>query len=211
MWKRLLSMDMKTKVVQHVESEWMREWKSESVSVRECESERVTFEHRHENKSCSVWREWVNERLWEWESERVREWDLVPSFCLTFRHFFQSFKLSYQNKSCSECQRDVKKSVRQTDKQEDRQRARQTETDRMTDRQTDRQTDEKTDRLFSVGIKTKVVQNVNRMSKSQSDRQTNRKIDREPIFFSSSLRLWSMISSAISPIIGTLSIDSFFF
>ena len=53
----LLSLDMKTKLVQHVESDWMRDW--ESVRVRECESESV--------------REW--------------ECDLVPSFCLTFRHF----------------------------------------------------------------------------------------------------------------------------
>ena len=42
----LLSIEMKTKLVQHVESDWMREW--------ECESERVIFEHRHENKSCSA-------------------------------------------------------------------------------------------------------------------------------------------------------------
>ena len=35
----LLSIDMKTKVVQHVESEWMREWKSERV--KELESERM--------------------------------------------------------------------------------------------------------------------------------------------------------------------------
>ena len=42
----------------------------------------------------------------------------------------KTFQLSYQNKSCSECQQDVKKSVRETDKQEDRQRAEQT--DRMT-------------------------------------------------------------------------------
>ena len=40
---------------------------------------------------------------------------------------FSAFQLSYQNKSCSECQQDVIKSVRQTDKQEDIQRARQTE------------------------------------------------------------------------------------
>ena len=40
----LLSIDIKTKVVQHVESDWMREWKSERV--RACESESV----------------------WEWES-----------------------------------------------------------------------------------------------------------------------------------------------
>ena len=52
--QRLLSIDMKTNVVQHVESEWMRDWKS--VRVRECECERVivTFEHRHENESCSA-------------------------------------------------------------------------------------------------------------------------------------------------------------
>ena len=45
----LLSIDMKTKVVQHVKRVWIREGKSE----------RVTFEHRHENKSClevfSIW------------------------------------------------------------------------------------------------------------------------------------------------------------
>ena len=28
-----------------------------------CESERVTFEHRHENKSCSACRDRVNERV----------------------------------------------------------------------------------------------------------------------------------------------------
>ena len=31
--------------------------------MRECESERVTFEHRHENKSCSACRDRVNERV----------------------------------------------------------------------------------------------------------------------------------------------------
>ena len=36
--------------------------------------------------------------------------------------------------------------------------------DSQTDRQTDRKTDRKTERLFSLGVKTKVVQNVNRMS-----------------------------------------------
>ena len=50
--------------------------------------------------------------------------------------------------------------------------------EKQIDRPTDRLIDRQTERLFSVGIKTKVVQNVNRMSKSQSDRQTNRKIDR---------------------------------
>ena len=58
---------MKTKVVQHVERERMRE--CESVRVRECESERVTFEHKHENKSCSACRERVNERMRERESK----------------------------------------------------------------------------------------------------------------------------------------------
>ena len=97
--QRLLSLDMKTKLVQHVERDWMRDWKSvsvwecKSVRVRECESERVTFEHRHENKSCSeqllfscLWISMT--RVKEWETVRVREWDLVPSFCLTFRHVF---------------------------------------------------------------------------------------------------------------------------
>ena len=36
--------------------------------------------------------------------------------------------------------------------------------DSQTDGQTDRETDRKTERLFSLGVKTKVVQNVNRMS-----------------------------------------------
>ena len=65
-----------------------------------------------------------------------------------------TFQLSYQNKSCSECQQDVRKIERQADRQ----------TDRRTDGQTDRKTDRKTKRLFSLVIKTKVVQNVNRMS-----------------------------------------------
>ena len=59
----LLSVDMKTKVVQHVEREW----------TRECESEIVTFEHIHENKSSSACQEWVNERVKELESVSVRE------------------------------------------------------------------------------------------------------------------------------------------
>ena len=71
---------MKTKLVQHVESEWMRDWKS--VRVRKSESERewewesvrVSFEHRHENKSCS-------------EHSNIDTFQ-VPSFCLTFRHFW---------------------------------------------------------------------------------------------------------------------------
>ena len=54
--KWFLSIEMKTKVVQHVESHWMRDWKSvrvrKSESEREWESVRVSFEHRHENKNC---------------------------------------------------------------------------------------------------------------------------------------------------------------
>ena len=76
--------------------------------VKECE--RLTFEHRHENKSCSVWREWVNDRVREWllsmdmkkklfsmskvsnwESERMREWESG------------TFKYRRENKSCSAC------------------------------------------------------------------------------------------------------------
>ena len=67
--QRILSIEMKTKLVQHVESEWMRDWKSvkvrecERVRVSECESERVTFEPRHENKSCSACQKRVYERV----------------------------------------------------------------------------------------------------------------------------------------------------
>ena len=37
-------------------------------------------------------------------------------------------------------------------------------TDRQTDRQTERQIERETELLFSLGVKTKVVQNVNRMT-----------------------------------------------
>ena len=37
----------------------------ENVSVRECECEKMTFEHRRENKSCSA----CQERVRECESE----------------------------------------------------------------------------------------------------------------------------------------------
>ena len=40
----------------------------ESVRVRESESERETFEHRHENKSCSACRKRLNERMRACES-----------------------------------------------------------------------------------------------------------------------------------------------
>ena len=58
----------------------------------------MTFEHRHENKSCSACQEWVNERMKVVKVVKVvkvKECEfssfktfLVPSFCLTFRHFF---------------------------------------------------------------------------------------------------------------------------
>ena len=43
------------------------------------------YEPRHENKSCSACRERVN------ESVEVLKVFLVPSFCLTFRHFQLGF------------------------------------------------------------------------------------------------------------------------
>ena len=55
------------------------------------------------------------------------------------------FQVSYQNKICSECQQDARKIEGQADRQEDI------------------RTDRQTERLFSLAIKTKVVQNVNRM------------------------------------------------
>ena len=73
--------EQKTKVVHHAETDWMRYWKSEGVS--EWESERLNFEHRHENKSFLACQERLNGRLNEWESD----W-------LTFEH-------RHENKSCS--------------------------------------------------------------------------------------------------------------
>ena len=62
--------------------------------MRECESERVTFEPRHENKSCSACRERVNDRMRECDSVRVRE---CESERVPFEH-------RHENKSCSACQ-----------------------------------------------------------------------------------------------------------
>ena len=45
---------------------------------------------------------------------------------------FSAFQLCYQNKSCSECQHDVRKTEKRAKRQTDRQ------TDRRTDRQKDR-------------------------------------------------------------------------
>ena len=73
------------------------------------------------------------------------------------------------------CQKDRQRQqdIRKTEKQ----------ADRRTDWQTDRKTDWKTRRLFSLVIKTKVVQNVNRMlerQKRQTIRQTDRQTGRVP-------------------------------
>ena len=57
-----------------------------SESVRECE--RVTFVHRHENKSCSA--------CWEWVNERVREWRKYESKRVTC-------ETRHENKSCPAC------------------------------------------------------------------------------------------------------------
>ena len=82
--QRLMSIDMKTKLAQHVRRDWMRHWKSvkvwecESVRVWECESVRVTFEHSHENKSCSACGEWLNERMRECENVTKHSW--FPAF-----------------------------------------------------------------------------------------------------------------------------------
>ena len=54
------------------------------VKVKECESERVTFEHRHENKSCSACRERVN------ESVKVLKVFLVPSFLSDVQTFVKT-------------------------------------------------------------------------------------------------------------------------
>ena len=72
--------------------EWLKEWDSE----REWES--VNFEHRNETKVVQhVKSDWMSVRVRKCEivreSEREWECDPVPSFCLTFRHFFYSDQL----------------------------------------------------------------------------------------------------------------------
>ena len=68
----------------------------------------------------------------------IYEWPLVVDVD-GVQKYFSAFQLSYQNKTCSECQKDKRHAKGQTDRK-------------------------KTKRLFSLFIKTKVVQNVNRMS-----------------------------------------------
>ena len=52
----------------------------ESERVRECESHRVTFEHRHENKSCWACQECLNDRLKEPKSENEKVWECGSDF-----------------------------------------------------------------------------------------------------------------------------------
>ena len=90
---RLLSLDMKTKLVQHVESDWMRE--SESEIARESESENVwgwvlsiEMKTKVVQHAKSDWmRDWMSVRVRKSERFQVFKTFLVPSFCLTFRHF----------------------------------------------------------------------------------------------------------------------------
>ena len=75
----------------------VRECESARVRECECESERVTFEPRHENKSCSACQDRVNERVKVANVVKVKVFQvfkffkefLVPRACLTFRHFFR--------------------------------------------------------------------------------------------------------------------------
>ena len=81
--QRLLSIEMKTKLVQHVESEWMRDWKS--VRLREwllnIDMKTKVVQHvESEWKSESVRVRHWDMRVWEWESERVRVWEWESDF-----------------------------------------------------------------------------------------------------------------------------------
>ena len=95
-WGWVLSIEMKTKVVQHVKSDWMRDWMSVRVRkieiVRESESEKVCGWVLSIDMKTKVVQHVESEWMREWKSERVWESDLVPSFCLTFRHFLNKNK-----------------------------------------------------------------------------------------------------------------------
>ena len=109
-----LSIDMKTKVVQHVESEWIREWKSESVRVRHWESE-IVWEWLVRGREWLLSidmktkvvqydeSEWMRDceivRVRVWESESVREWECerviwFPAFVWHSDIFFLSSQCS---------------------------------------------------------------------------------------------------------------------
>ena len=91
-----LSLDMKTKVVQQVESEWMREWESvrewECETLREWDSVRVRewllsidMKTKVVQYDESEWmRDCESERAREWESERVRSGSQLLSDIQTF-------------------------------------------------------------------------------------------------------------------------------
>ena len=69
----------------------------------------MTFEHRHENKSCSACRDRVNERVKVAKVVKVKVFQviktfLVPSFCLTFRHFFKIKIIKFLKFIFSPCQ-----------------------------------------------------------------------------------------------------------
>ena len=88
------------------------------MRVRECESERVTFEPRHENKSCSACLEDQLE-LFEishfqiFKKFQIFKFSLVPSFCLTFRHFFswEPALETLNSQDAEEAEEAVKKSI----------------------------------------------------------------------------------------------------
>ena len=78
--------------------------------------------------------------------------------------YVSAFQLSYQNKSCSECQQDVRKIERQAERQTDRQ------TDRRTDRQTDFSAQLSKQKLFRMSTGCQKVSQTDR--KIYSDRET---------------------------------------
>ena len=58
-----MSIDIKTKVVQHVERVNERVKVLKVVKVKDFESQSLTFDHRHENKSGSACRERMHESV----------------------------------------------------------------------------------------------------------------------------------------------------
>ena len=125
----------------------------------------VTFEHRHENKTCSACREWLNERLKEcesekeWDSEREWEWESVRV----------SFEHRDKNKSCSACRERVN----------ERMRAR--ESVRVSARVWECESVKVREWLLSIDMKTKVVQHVESewMREWKSESETMREWESE--------------------------------
>ena len=79
--------------------------------------------------------------------------------------YFPALKLSYQNKSCSECQQDVRNIERQTHRQADRQ------TDRQIERQNDFSAKLSKQKLFRMAT------GCQKAKKNQTNRQTERQTD----------------------------------